>query len=131
MKHLITQDGEPVSSEKRSSTANTLPVFFFNGPLTTGLSGFWAPPHEIRLVNGWVMAKTQGSTLMGLAVLKDSGNLVFNQVMTTVQMPANRQRATFTFAQAMTISPYEQLYIASFSDSNHEDVSVQIYGERV
>lgn len=127
MKHIITKDGDPVNSKARTAIANSLPVFSFSGPLETGASGYWSPPHNIRLVNGWVQAATTGTELAGFAFMAESS---LDQILLgTVQMAASSTRATFTFNNA-SISPYQRLFIASFSNSNHENVSIQIYGER-
>ena len=127
MKHIITKDGDPVNSKARKAIANSLPVFSFSGPLEIGASGYWSPPHNIRLVNGWVQSKTIGTELAGLVIIAESS--LDQIILAEVQMAASAMRTTFTFANAV-ISPYNRLFIASFSASGHEDVSIQMYGER-
>jgi hypothetical protein len=129
MKHFVTTDIMPVDSEQRKAIANSIPIFFFSGSVEIGTSGVWSPPHNIRLVNGWCQAKTTGTSMAGFVVMKtDSFDTL--TIMSQVQMPANIRRAAFSFGEFQSISPYEQLFIASFGASGHEDVGIQIYGER-
>ena len=128
MKHYVAQDERTFNSEQRKVIANTLPVFSFQGPIETGLSGYWSPPHDIRIVNGWMQARTTGFGTAALVILRAAG-FVENDVLAVVNLSANAIRATFTMSAKIT--PYDKLYIASFAESGHEDISVQMYGERV
>lgn len=128
MKHIITLDGQPVNSMARSKPGVELPVFQFLGPLETGLSGFYSPPHKIKITNCVANAKTTGTSQATLLILRETG-MITNDILGRMDMPAHLTRATFNIG--VTITSHDRLYIASFSPSNHEDLTVQMFGERV
>lgn len=130
MKHFVTTDIRPVNSEQRKAIANSIPIFFFSGAIDVGTSGVWSPPHEIRLVNGWCQAKTTGTTRAGFVIMK-TDSFGTQTIMAQIHLPSHLTRETFDFGEFQSVSPYEQLFIASFAASGHEDVGIQIYGERV
>ena len=130
MKHFVTTNIMPVNSEARRAVANSIPIFFFSGAVEVGTSGVWSPPHNIRLVNGWCQSKTVGSSLAGFVILK-TDSFGTQTILSQIHLQPHLTRATFSFGEFHSVSPYEQLFIASFAASGHEDVGIQIYGERV
>ena len=132
MKVFSTEDTIPTSSKARIAEAAAIPPYTFTGLLDVGLSPVWSPHTSYDLTVGYIQARTVGTTTAGIAVLKLEGaNTAFPPVVLgSVILQASQTKQIFSLEGGI-ITPYDSVYLASFGASGHEDVVVQVLGERI
>ena len=131
-KFYSSDDINPVTSRARVTNV-TVPPFSYSGSIDTGISGFYSPPQKIRLTMGYMSASTTGNASAALAFIKKS-DYQDDELLGVIYLPATEVKAIWYADNAITskiISPYETLFVASFTASRHENVTLQLYGERV
>lgn len=130
MKIYNTKDGIPVNSRARAKDTEALPPFNFPGPLSTRLTGSWAPRHGLALENGYITAQTVGQTGALIMICRDNA-FEKSGVLAKITLDAGEIRALVPFNGYLTIGPGDLVYAASFTDSGHESVVIQLHGYRI
>lgn len=136
MKVITVGDTNPVSSLKRVAEAAVIPPYTFSGRLRTGTSPWWSPHSNYDLTQGYVQARTAGTSQAGFAIMKVAGgsnyfntDVANHVVVGAIVMGPSTLKKRFDLREI--VGPYDSIYIASFAASGHEDVVIQILGEKL
>jgi len=131
-KFYTTYNEESVSSTQRITNV-TVPPFSYSGPIEVSISGFYSPPQKIRLTKGYVTASTIGDDTCTFGVIKRA-EYQDDELLALIRMPANKTKVIFNIDNSMAskvIAPYERIFVVSFLATGHENVVLQMYGEKV
>lgn len=134
MKIYPVNNLQPVNSRQRQRQQVYIPPFNFPSYLTVGQSGKWVPSQAFELVGGYISAKGVGLGTASILVIKDN---IFetNQVAASVSLAASDKFANFTLVNVLSgnliFTPNDYLSVASFAASNHENITIQLYGLEV
>ena len=133
MKIYPSDNLQPVNSVARKRKRVEVPPFNLVGPNQPGVSDLWEPTVNCEVIGGFVLARTTGISEAGFAVLK---NNIFEQniiVASTILAP-NDTKSLLTLANplgGLTFSKYDWITVASFSDSGHAGITVQLIVEEI
>ena len=134
MRTYTVEDSEPVTSAERAKTPSVVPPFSFIGQATTGLSGYWSPPHSLMLWNGYVTSAEFGSSEGGWVIMKEEPFNPTSVLLGAVNLAADRKKAVFEFDNKYLpklVHPADRLFVACLADSGHESITVQMFGFRI
>lgn len=130
MRHYVTKESIPVNSTASAPEVKEIPVFTFNGELDVGVSGIWSPKTTIEVVNGKIAAQSTGTQNAAL-VLVSNNILTKNNAVMTLSLPAGETDLIFDLPHATIFTPQDQIFMASFTPSNHLEVTVTLNAIKV
>ena len=117
----------PIVSSRKDPRPANIPPFSFIGELEIGLTGFWYPTSYMELATASVSASGPGTSALSITVLKEEPGTGRPIVIGTFSMGATETKQVISLNDAL-VSPYDKVYLASWADSGHLGVVVQIVG---
>ena len=136
MRFIQSQTEQSVNSTARAESWTNVQPFTLSGPLETGLSVMWSPPHPILLKKGYVMARIAGDSSAVFAI--GQMPLIKNweqpsDILIETSLAAGAFKRTFTFSTSLPkiINPSESLFVATFAAGGQEDIVFQLIGVRI
>lgn len=117
----------PVVSSRRNPRPAVIPPFSFVGELEIGLSGFWYPTSYMELATASISASGPGTQALSITVLKEEPATGRPIVIGTFSLAATETKQVVSLNNTL-VSPYDKIYLASWTDSAHTGVVVQIVG---
>ena len=126
-RYITNEVQDPIVSNRRDLKPMVVPPFSFVGELEVGISGFWYPPSTFYLQRATVVSNGDGTDIGILNILKEeplTGRpLVINQFNI-----APTEKKKLQIFDDILFTPYDKVYIASWVDSGHTGVVIQMTG---
>lgn len=123
--HMVTEVADPVVSSARDRRHAVIPPFSFEGPLAVGISGIWYPTATYQFTQASISSTTLG-TPATIYILKEEP-LNDPIVLGQIYLGANSRKNVINLDEPV-VGPYDKVYMASFADSTHENVVIQLVG---
>ncbi len=128
---FITSETEvSVGAVNRIEPAYICPPFSFAGELEIGVSGYWYPTTTVRITKALVSASGPGTVPASIYILKKEPQIVEPLVLAGRGLGSTATKTTITIPETI-LTPYDALFIASFVESRHTGITIQILGSRV
>lgn len=128
MTRYITGELEkPVVSSRKDPRPAVIPPFTFVGELEIGISGFWYPTSVMELATASISCSGPGVEAVSITVLKEEPGTGKPIIIGTFTLGATETKQVISLNNTL-VSPYDKVYLASWTDSGHTGVVVQIVG---
>lgn len=126
-RYIANEIKDPITSNIRSLKPAVIPPFSFVGELEIGTSGFWYPPSTMYLQRATIVSNGDGLTTGVLNILKEEPLTNRPLVLNEFALGATERKKLQIFDDIL-ITPYDKIYIASWVDSAHTGVVIQMTG---
>jgi L-lysine 2,3-aminomutase len=120
------------SSEARSLKKRAIiPPFSFTGDLEVGVSGYWCPTSTMAITAATVTASGPGNLTTSLLVAKREPSSEDPIALITFNLGATKVKSYQSFKDPIMLYPTDKVFIASFNDSGHTGIVLQMVGHVV
>jgi hypothetical protein len=123
----VNVEAEVVQSVQRNPRAAVIPPFSFVGELEIGISGFWYPTSTFSLTKASLTASGAGVDTAVVYLLKEEPYTGRPVPIIGFEMPATTTKMVKELDDVV-VTPYDKVFVASYSDSAHTGVVVQMVG---
>ncbi len=127
-KYIATEIDIPIQSNKRDPRAAIIPPFSFVGELEIGTSGYWYPTSTMYLNRVSLSASGAGTSTATLSLLvNEPGNDTPIPIIESMTLGATDTKKVY-WLQDVLVTPRDKIYVASWAESAHTGVVIQIVG---
>lgn len=129
-RYITTEISTTMTSSRRNPRSAVIPPFSFVGDFEVGVSGLWFPTSTMQITGLSFSASGPGSATASITVLMEepatqSPIPIYPRPIT---LQATDTKVVRTIDR-VTVTPYDKLYVASWVDSGHTGVVIQLIGE--
>jgi hypothetical protein len=122
----------PANSQARSLKKRAIiPPFTFTGELEIGVSGFWCPTSTMAITAATVTASGPGTATTSLLVAKREPFADTPIALITFNLGATGVKSYKSFNDPIMLYPTDRVFVASFVDSGHTGIVLQMVGHVV
>lgn len=126
-RYVTGQLETPVVSSRKAPRPAVIPPFTFVGELEIGISAFWYPTSVMEFTDASISASGAGSEALSITVLKEEPATGKPIIIGTFNMGAAETKQVISLNGTL-VTPYDKIYMASWVDSGHTGVTIQIVG---
>lgn len=127
VKYLKTEIKQTLQSNRRNPRPAVIPPFSFVGELEVGISGFWYPTSRMELTAASFSASTPGIATASLSILIEEPATDSPLSVADFYLQASETKVIKTIDNVV-VTPYDKVYVASWVESSHQGVVVQLVG---
>jgi len=126
-RYISNELKDSVESFLRTPRDAVIPPISFVGALGIGISGFWYPTYTYQIHRASVSASGPGESSAAIYILKNEAYVPRPIVIKQINLGADQTKATADLGDFL-ITPYDRVYVASFTESLHTGLVVQMVG---
>lgn len=126
-RYISNELSEPITSGRKDPRHAVIPPFSFVGELEIGISGIWYPTHTMELIRASLSCSGYGTQAAVISILKQEPGIPEPLELGELNLSADETKRIIALNDAM-ITPYDKIYLASWTDSGHTGVVVQMTG---
>ena len=127
-RYIRTEVAQPVNSTMRQRKPAIIPPFSFVGELEAGFSGIWYPTDSIELLQASVTSTGNGELNAELTVFREEPLTNNPLPIVSFELGPDSKKLVTSFDGAF-VTPYDKIFVASYTDSLHTGVVIQMTGE--
>jgi hypothetical protein len=129
-RYIHTEIQDPAISSLRKPKRAIIPPFSFPGEMEVVTTGFWSPTATINLLSANITASTGGIANLDIIMFKKVPFVSDPVVVFGFTLGAS-QTSKWQKLNNKILYPTDRLFAVGFSDSEHQNVVIQMVGDVV